>query len=54
MQDLSNEFPIVQSQHYLNTASQGPWPARTAAAVQQFAARAQTPATTAAKAAQPL
>jgi cysteine desulfurase / selenocysteine lyase len=45
MLEISDEFPITQSHHYLNTASQGPWPARTATAVQQLAARAQIPGT---------
>ena len=45
MLEISAEFPITQSHHYLNTAAQGPWPARTATAVQQLAARSQVPGT---------
>ena len=41
MPNLASEFPITQTSSYLNTAAQGPWPTRTAQAVQQAAARAQ-------------
>ena len=43
MPDLSSEFPISETQTYLNTAAQGPWPARTALIVQQLATRSQKP-----------
>jgi cysteine desulfurase / selenocysteine lyase len=37
-QARETEFPMVQEYTYLNTASQGPWPARTVRAVQAAAA----------------
>jgi cysteine desulfurase / selenocysteine lyase len=37
------EFPIVNEQTYLNTATQGPLPQRTCRAIEQFTARAQFP-----------
>lgn len=39
------EFPIVEEYTYLNAASQGPWPKRTTAAVQRWAALSQYPNT---------
>jgi selenocysteine lyase/cysteine desulfurase len=41
MPDLAHEFPVRNTHTYLNTAAQGPWPTRTAQAVQQVAARSQ-------------
>ncbi len=41
MADLASEFPIIEKTAYLNTAAQGPWPARTVAAVHAAAQQAQ-------------
>ena len=41
VQNLATEFPITQTSAYLNTAAQGPWPARTVQAVQRAAEHAQ-------------
>lgn len=41
MIDLAAEFPIAQRTAYLNTAAQGPWPARTVAAMHAAAQQAQ-------------
>ena len=41
MHNLAVEFPITQKSTYLNTAAQGPWPARTVNAVHAAAQHAQ-------------
>jgi cysteine desulfurase / selenocysteine lyase len=41
MIDINAEFPLTRRTAYLNTAAQGPWPARTVAAVHAAAQQAQ-------------